>query len=195
MSMTEGFVDAIMKGIEIGQWPKEPLIPVAPPFTNEAGEIWNIAWAPFGSASLIHSVNGMVRSNHYHKTDWHFIHVVSGLMYYYWRPRGSSSTPGRLRCPPGSLVFTPPEVEHATYFPTDCTVVTLNKRARDHESHEQDLVRLEAPLVTAEACTAVFNGVRCVLPYQHVEGRDFRSPIHAGDHESADGTKFNFNMF
>jgi uncharacterized RmlC-like cupin family protein len=193
MSMTLGYLEAIMERVERGDWPAEPLVPVAEPFANKAGEIWNLAWGNFGSASLIHSVKGAVRSNHFHETDWHFIYVISGLMYYYWRPRGNIlSTPGRIRCPTGALIFTPPCVEHATYFPSDCTVVTLNKRARDHASHESDLVRIDPPLVTNEVCPAVSDGTKCVLPYQHVEGRDFRSPIHTGDHEAEDGRHFSF---
>lgn len=184
-------VDEIMKGIAAGRYPEDPVIPVVDSFVNDSGQISNLAWGAFASASFITSVAGSVRSNHYHETDFHFIYVVDGLMQYYWRQAGSVATPKRKRCPPGTLIFTPPLVEHATFFPKATSVVTFNRRARDHESHESDLVRIP-PIVTSEVCKAVMNGVRCCLPYQHVEARDFREPIHAGDHESADGQAFGF---
>lgn len=181
----------IMEDINGGRWPAEPIVPVAEPFRNESGEIWNLAWAGFGSASFVRSNAGSVRSNHYHEADWHFIYVASGLMYYYQRPAGSTSTPLRWRCPAGTLVFTPPLMEHATFFPVETFAVTLQRQKRDHESHEADLVRVP-PFVTTEVCPAVFDGVRCALPWQHVEDRDFRNPIHAGVHEAVDGRTFSF---
>lgn len=191
MNTSEEQISKIMDDITAGEWPQEPVIPVAVPFTNESGEIWNLAWGKFESASLVCSRAGSVRSNHYHNTDWHFLCVASGVMYYYQRQHGSSATPLRRRCPSGTLIFTPPGFEHATFFPVETTVVTLQRNRRDKKSHEEDLVRV-SPLVTKETCPAVFDGVHCVLPWQHVEGRDFRNPIHAGDHETADGRIFNF---
>jgi hypothetical protein len=191
MSGIEEKIIGIMDDIAGEAWPADPVIPVAEPFKNASGEIWNLAWAKFESASFIRSVAGSVRSNHYHKTDWHFIFVVSGLMYYYQRDANSNETPLRRRCPPGTLVFTPPFKEHATFFPVATDVVTLQKFQRDHAHHEADLIRVP-PFVTTEICPAVFDGVHCTLPWQHVEGRDFRHPIHAGDHEAVDGRTFNF---
>ena len=184
-------IDEIMKGIEKGLYPEDPVVPIAAPFTNALGSIFNLAWGSFASASFIESVAGAVRSNHYHETDWHFIYVIDGLAQYYRRKAGSIETPGRVRCGPGTLIFTPPLVEHAVFFPKDTNVVTFNRRARDHESHEKDLVRI-APIVTSEVCPAVLEGIKCCLPYQHVRGRDFRNPIHAGEHESIDGRTFGF---
>src|SRR5580698_1933155 len=111
-------VDEIMKKISMGQYPEEPIVPTAEPFINTSGSISNLCWIPVASVSAIGSVAGSVRSNHYHQTDWHFIYVTDGLMYYYWRGANSLATPSRRRCPPGTLIFTPPLVEHATFFPT-----------------------------------------------------------------------------
>lgn len=186
----EGLAGLMLK-IQDGRWPESPLIPVEKPFKNDAGEIWNLAWGNFASASAVRSVAGAVRSNHFHKTDWHFMYVASGVMQYYWRPAGSIATPSRLRCPAGTLVFTAPMIEHATFFPTETLVVTFNRRTRDHDSHEADVVRVP-PLVTTEVCPAVLHGHRCTLPYQYIETRDFRNPIHDGDHEDQDGNTFSF---
>jgi len=184
-------IDEIMKGITNERYPEDPIIPVAEPFKNESGSIFNLAWGAFSSASLITSISGAVRSNHYHKTDWHFIHVIDGLMYYYWRKTGNTSTPERRRCPRGTLIFTPPLVEHAVFFPANTSIVTFNRRERDQQNHESDLIRIP-PIVMTETCRAVMNGVRCCLPYQHVENRDFRSPIHDGSHESILAQTFDF---
>ena len=188
-------IAGLMLKIEQGTWPENPLIPVGKPFENKSGKIWNLVWGKFGSGTAIQSEAGAVRSNHFHMTDTHFIYVVSGLMYYYWRPaQPKAETPKRVRCPAGSLVFTPPMVEHATYFPKETFVVTFNSRARDHKSHESDLVRVD-PFVTSEQCPSVLYGHRCVLPYQFVEKRDFRHPIHDGEHEDIDGSTFAFQNF
>jgi hypothetical protein len=183
--------DEIMREIESGRYPKHPLVPLTKPFKNDAGSIQNLAWATFGSASSIYSNAGAIRSNHYHRTDWHFIYVISGLMQYYWRPARCPVTPEKLRCPPGSIVFTPPNVEHATFFPIGSVVVTFNRNARDHANHEADLVRVQ-PLIGSSMCPAVSHGVKCSLPWQVVEERDFRTPYHDGQHEDIDGRRFSF---
>jgi len=86
-------VDEIMKKISMGQYPEEPIVPTAEPFINTSGSISNLCWIPVASVSAIGSVAGSVRSNHYHQTDWHFIYVTDGLMYYYWRGANSLATP------------------------------------------------------------------------------------------------------
>ncbi len=114
---------------------------VLPALINDAGSIFNIAAGDIGSTSLIMSLAGSVRSNHYPLPAWHLLYVVRGLMYYYWRPFQKTSpieaSPPvkRVRCKPGDMMWTPPMVEHATYFPEETVLVAINGRARDHASH------------------------------------------------------------
>lgn len=65
-------------------------------------------------------------------------------MHYFEREVGAKAYPLPLVCKAGSLVYTGPMVEHRTYFPTDTVLVSISKNARDHEGHEEDLVRTEA---------------------------------------------------
>jgi len=219
-------IDEILDGIEKGEYPDEPMVDIPPPFENDAGAIWNIARGAFGSASFIASRAGKIRSNHFHKEDSHFIYVVSGFMYYYWKPApkngacmsfspGETDVTGKIKCstcggldsdhsPRTSqrvrvdkkqLVFTGPGTIHTTYFPVDCEIVTLNKRARDKESHESDVVRVSS-LITTEVCPAIAEGVRCCLPLELERDNPRIHPIHSGDtHESLDGQRFGFGMF
>lgn len=189
-------IDDVLDDIEAGKYPEDPIVEIPPPFENDAGSIWNIAHGAFGSATFIKSVAGSVRSNHYHQTDAHFIYIVSGVMYYYWKPAvGAEDKPcKRVRVRAGQLVYTPPMVAHATYFPAETTVVTLNKYKRDHQHHEADLVRV-SPLVTREVCTAVLNGHKCCLPFEAIRDAPTNN-VHSGDiHETVEGYRYTFGLF
>lgn len=194
-------IDGVLNNIEEGKYPRNPLVEISPPFENDAGSIWNLAHGTFGSASFIKSLAGTVRSNHYHQTDSHFIYVVTGFMYYYWRPANANTDPKygppqpcqRIRVQKGQLIFTPPLVEHATYFPVVTDIVTLNKYKRDHQHHEADLVRV-SPLVTKEICPAVMNGQKCCLPFETTRDSPTNN-IHCGtQHETLDGSHYAFGL-
>ena len=187
-------IDDVLNNIEEGRYPRNPRVDIPEPFQNDAGSIWNLAHGTFGSASFIKSMPGTVRSNHFHKTDSHFIYVVSGFMYYYWRPVSpNSATPPceRIRVNKGQLIFTPPLVEHATYFPAETEILTLNKYKRDRDTHEADLIRV-MPLITTEVCPAVMNGQRCCLPFETTRDSPLNNS-HCGDrHETIDGSSYSF---
>lgn len=96
-----------------------------------------------GSALIIYSKKGTVRGNHYHRTDWHYCYVLSGTMEYYYRPTGSKEPPGCIITKAEQMVFTPPMVDHAMKCPEDTMFLTLSRNARDQETYEADLVRIE----------------------------------------------------
>lgn len=131
-----------MAAVERGDSPGDPCVAPPLPFTNAAGTIQNLVLGKFEGAAMITSVAGASRSHHYHKTDWHFMLVLSGLMHYYWRQVGAENAPEALVVPPIKMIFTPPLVEHTTYFPEATTFLTFSRRRRDHESHEADIVRV-----------------------------------------------------
>ncbi len=118
---------------------------------NANGEIQNLLLERFTSAALIKSVAGAVRANHYHKTDWHYSYVLTGTVWYYWRPANSREQPQRQDFPAGTMFFTPPMVEHAMVFPEETAFLTFAKNVRDHEHHEADLVRVTLVEVKANA--------------------------------------------
>jgi dTDP-4-dehydrorhamnose 3,5-epimerase-like enzyme len=142
--------------VDAGRYPEQVAVPLDAPFVNQNGTIQNLLLERFTSAALISSVRGAIRANHYHKTDWHYSYVVSGVIEYFWRPVGSRDRPKHARFPAGTMFFSPPMVEHAMFFPEESAFVTFAKNIRDHEHHEDDVVRVD--LVRADADPAAEGG-------------------------------------
>ena len=114
------------------------------PFLDARGEIIPLVDdVAMRSALLITSKKGAIRANHYHKTDWHFCYVVSGVIDYLERPVGSKRKPKKTRFKAGDMFFTPPMAEHAMLFPEDTVFLTLSRNARNPAAYEKDLVRVE----------------------------------------------------
>jgi len=103
---------------------------------------------PMKNISLITSAKGSIRSNHYHKTDWHFIYMLSGSVDYYYRPTGGGEKPKVLRAVKGDMIFTPPMEDHATLFLEDSAFLAMSRNPRDQESYEADVERIV--LITPE---------------------------------------------
>lgn len=129
--------------VDKGQYPSEPLVELDSPFVDDRGVIQNLLNTSINGAAVITSKKGSVRSNHWHKTDWHYLYVLSGSMEYYERPvdlsRDDSIPPIVVKA--GQMVFTPPYVVHKTVFLEDTVLLSFSKRNRDHDSHEEDIVR------------------------------------------------------
>lgn len=144
------------------KYPDQVAVPLDAPFVNANGEIQNLVLERFTSAALIRSVAGAVRANHWHKTDWHYSYVVTGEVWYYWRPVGSTAQPQHQVFPAGTMFFTPPNVEHAMVFPEATDFLTFAKNVRDHEHHEADLVRV--PLVEVKRDPSAKGGWKVSFP-------------------------------
>ena len=148
--------------VDTGSYPEAIAVPLDQPFVNENGEIQNLLLERFTSLAHIRSVAGAIRANHWHKTDWHYAYVLKGQVWYYWRPVGSQAVPKHEKFPAGSMFFTPPQVEHAMFFPEETDFITMAKNIRDHEHHESDVVRVR--LVEASRDPAVESGWRISFP-------------------------------
>ncbi len=148
--------------VDAGKYPEQVAVPLDPPFINQNGKIQNLLLERFTSVALITSVAGSLRANHYHKTDWHYSYVVSGVVEYYWRPAGMREKPNHQRFGAGTMFFTPPLVEHAMFFPEATTFLTFAKNIRDHEHHEADLVRVK--LVNVRARPGIDSGWELLFP-------------------------------
>lgn len=136
--------DEYMRAVEDGNFPEDPRVPPREaPFENENGFISNIAFGDFGGLAFISSKPGSIRSNHYHKTDSHFITVLSGAVHYYWRPVDSKEDPREEIFRMGDTFFTPPMVEHAVYSPRSSEILALSYLSRRHADHEADVVRVK----------------------------------------------------
>ena len=113
-----------------------------PPFTDQRGEIFNLLDLAIGSVSLITSVTGAVRANHYHKTDWHYCWMQKGAMDYYYRPVDAKTPAKYLRVEEGQMVYTPPMEEHAMVFTSDAVMWCFAGNPRTSKDYESDTVRV-----------------------------------------------------
>jgi quercetin dioxygenase-like cupin family protein len=128
--------------VDEGKFPTDMLVPLPKAFVNDAGVIQNLLLTPITSIAIITSKMGSVRSNHYHKTDWHYLYIVSGSVIYYERNiDGSDIKITTYRT--GEMFFTPPLKVHKTEFLEDTIMMSFAKNVRDHEHHEEDIIRIE----------------------------------------------------
>ena len=110
---------------------------------DERGQIEWLCDETVQSVLRIFSKAGTVRSNHYHKTDWHILYVVSGEMNWYERPVGNTTKPIHRKLKPNEHVRVGPMVEHTSKFPVDTILLCFAGNKRDSEAYEQDLVRTQ----------------------------------------------------
>ena len=125
-----------------GMWPKTGLVNLDAAHSDNRGSIQSLVNFPMKNISLISSKKGVVRSNHYHLTDWHYMYVLSGSFDYYYRPTNSDEELKCLRVIAGQMIFTPPMEDHATVFLEDCDLLAMSRNPRDQETYEEDVRRI-----------------------------------------------------
>ena len=123
-------------------WPKEGLVQLEPPHSDDRGKIQSLVNFPMKNISLISSKKGVVRSNHYHLTDWHYMYVLSGSFDYYFRPTNSGEELQCVQVKAGEMIFTPPMEDHATVFLEDCDLLAISRNPRDQKAYEEDVRRI-----------------------------------------------------
>lgn len=133
-------LDDYVAAVEAGDYPSDPLVPDERSVMNVNGNLRNLVYGTFAGATLIDSVPGSIRSNHYHKTDWHYLTVVEGIIQYYWRPANSGIEPEMMTVRAGQTFFTPPMVEHAVRSLNNTRMISFSKLARRPSTHDADLV-------------------------------------------------------
>lgn len=122
--------------------PKKTKVKLVGKFKDHRGLILNISNELFRSCVLITSKKNSIRANHYHKKDWHYCYILKGKIEYYSRKVGSNKKPKKEIFKKGDLLFTPPMVEHAFYFPIETSFITLGKGTRKRVNYEKDTVRI-----------------------------------------------------
>lgn len=130
--------------VAAGNFPNEIVVPLDPPFEDIRGKIQNLVLSPITSTAIITSKAGSVRSNHYHNENWHYLYIVSGSMEYYERDvdaSGENVKPTIVKS--GEMVFTAPHKVHKTVFLENTVMMSFGAGTKDHEHHEEDLVRVE----------------------------------------------------
>lgn len=125
-----------------GMWPQTGLVHLEHPHTDDRGSIQSLVNFPMKNLSLISSKKGVVRSNHYHLTDWHYMYVLTGSFDYYYRATNSNDELQCVQVKAGELIFTPPMEDHATVFLEDCDLLAMSRNPRDQETYESDVRRV-----------------------------------------------------
>ena len=125
-----------------GMWPKTGLVNLDVAHSDDRGSIQSLVNFPMKNISLISSKKGVVRSNHYHLTDWHYMYVLSGSFDYYYRATNSDDELKCVHVEAGELIFTPPMEDHATVFLEDCDLLAMSRNPRDQEAYEEDVRRV-----------------------------------------------------
>lgn len=128
--------------VDAQNYPSDPRVPLDDKFVNDNGEIINLLFSVVQSVAHIRSRAGAIRANHYHSSDNHYAYLVRGEILYFERAIGSQEIPEPVRIGPGEMFFTPPMREHCMLFTQESDLITMAKNIRDHEHHEEDVVRV-----------------------------------------------------
>ena len=110
---------------------------------DKRGEILSIIDETIRNVSLISCNAKSIRSNHYHKTDWHFIYVLKGSFEYYFKKTNSDEKVQKKIVKKGDLLFTGPVVDHAMFYTEETEIIVLSKNPRDQKTYEEDTVRID----------------------------------------------------
>lgn len=105
------------------------------------GGILSIVDESVMNVSIITCNSGAIRSNHYHRQDFHFMYVLEGQIDYFYKERDTDEVKF-IKVREGDNIFTPDNEIHATYFPVKTRLIVSSKLPRDQESYERDTVRV-----------------------------------------------------
>jgi len=109
---------------------------------SSRGEILSIVDTQVSNVSIITCNAGSIRSNHYHKKDFHYMYVLEGRMDYFYKNNLNNEIK-YLSVSEGQNIFTPNKEIHATYFPVDTKLIVSSGNPRDQVTYEEDTVRVE----------------------------------------------------
>ena len=115
-------------------------------FRDARGEIIDLVeQEPFDSASLITTVAGAVRGNHYHLDTYQVTYVLSGRLRVVTQMPDAPVVTRIAEA--GDLVRTRPSESHAVQSLTDSTMLVLTRGPRGGRNYESDTHRLTEPLI------------------------------------------------
>ena len=106
------------------------------------GEILSIVDFNVSNVSLITCNEGTIRSNHYHKKDFHYMYVLEGEIDYFYKDLDSENV-NYFKVNKYDIIFTPKNEIHATFFPLKTTLIVSSMLPRDQETYENDTVRVD----------------------------------------------------
>ena len=110
--------------------------------SDTRGEILSIVDAKIQNVSIITSNANIIRSNHYHKKDFHFMYVLEGKIDYFYKKINDDRV-NYIEVLKGNNIFTPNLEIHATYFPVPTKLIVSSGFPRDQKTYEKDTVRVD----------------------------------------------------
>ena len=106
------------------------------------GSILSIVDYNINNVSIISCNKGSIRSNHYHKKDYHFMYVLYGEINYFFKNLDDQKV-FFLKVKNNQTIFTPKLEIHATHFPVDTKLIVSSGFPRDQKTYEEDTVRVD----------------------------------------------------
>lgn len=106
------------------------------------GGIYSIVNEECKNVSIVESKPGSIRSNHYHKKDWHYMLVLEGFLEYFYFSNEERKVK-YINVKKNQIIFTPNLEIHATFFPQYCKLLVVSGYLRDSATYEADTVRVE----------------------------------------------------
>ena len=106
------------------------------------GSIVSIVDDVVQNVSLITCNAGSIRSNHYHKKDFHYMYVLEGEIDYFYKELNNDVI-HYFKVKKNDIIFTPKNEIHATFFPLRTKLIVSSMLPRDQETYENDTVRVE----------------------------------------------------
>tara|TARA_S200000501_G_scaffold283189_1_gene267385 strand:+ start:74 stop:511 length:438 start_codon:yes stop_codon:yes gene_type:complete len=109
---------------------------------DSRGQILSIVEYPVQNVSIIDSLPGTFRSNHYHHVDFHFMYLLDGEIDYFYKSVNSEEI-NYLKVKSKETIFTPANEIHSCYFPVFTSMVVSSGHPRDQKTYEEDTVRIK----------------------------------------------------
>ena len=106
------------------------------------GEILSIVDEKISNVSIITCSKNTIRSNHYHKKDFHFMYVLEGKIDYFYKSLENENI-SYISVEVGDSIFTPCMEIHATFFPVKTKLIVSSGFPRDQKTYENDTVRVK----------------------------------------------------
>lgn len=108
---------------------------------DKRGVITWVAEGDWKTILLISSKKGAIRAQHYHKTDTHLMHIISGKARYVETGRDGTYgfTVDRI-VGPGDQILTIPDVPHAMEFLEDSLMIVCSVNKRNPGLYLEEIV-------------------------------------------------------
>ena len=106
------------------------------------GSIISIVDHPVQNVSIIESLKGSIRSNHFHHVDFHFMYVLEGSIDYFFKPLNKDDI-NYFKVLEGDTILSPSKEIHGCYFPEFTRLIVSSGFPRDQKTYEADTERVK----------------------------------------------------